>query len=168
MSNKPDAIILNEYYSTVVDSYTDGTVRYPIKDLPSGNYSLKFKVWDTYNNSTESYLEFVVANTDKMAIDHVLNYPNPFSTHTEFLFDHNRAGDDIEVLIQVYTVSGKMIKSIDYVAMASSIHVSGINWDGRDDFGDKIGKGVYVYKIKVRSLRDGSTTHQFQKLVLLN
>ncbi len=50
MSNKPDAVILNEYYSTVVDSYTEGTVRYPIKDLPAGNYSLKFKVWDTYNN----------------------------------------------------------------------------------------------------------------------
>jgi len=168
MSNRPDAVILNEYYSTVVDSYTEGAVRYPIKDLPAGNYSLKFKVWDTYNNSTESYLEFVVANTDKMALDHVLNYPNPFSTNTEFHFDHNRAGDDIEVLIQIYTVSGKMIKSIDHVAMASSIHVSGLNWDGRDDFGDKIGKGVYVYKIKVRSLRDGSTTHQFQKLVLLN
>jgi hypothetical protein len=168
MSNKPDAVILNEYYSTVVDSYTEGSVRYPIKDLPTGNYSLKFKVWDTYNNSTESYLEFVVANTDKMAIDHILNYPNPFSTHTEFHFDHNRAGDDIEVLIQIYTVSGKMIKSIDHVAMGSSTHVSGLNWDGRDDFGDKIGKGVYVYKIKVRSLRDGSTTHQFQKLVLLN
>ncbi len=168
MSNKPDAVILNEYYSTEVDSYTAGSVRYPIKDLPAGNYSLKFKVWDTYNNSTESYLEFVVANTDKMALDHVLNYPNPFSTNTEFHFDHNRAGDDIEVLIQIYTVSGKMIKSIDHVAMGSSIHVSGLNWDGRDDFGDKIGKGVYVYKIKVRSLRDGSTTHQFQKLVLLN
>jgi len=168
MSNKPDAVILNEYYSTVVDSYTEGSVRYPIKDLPPGNYSLKFKVWDTYNNSTESYLEFVVANTDKMAIDHILNYPNPFSTHTEFHFDHNRAGDDIEVLIQIYTVSGKMIKSIDHVAMGSSTHVSGLNWDGRDDFGDKIGKGVYVYKVKVRSLRDGSSTHQFQKLVLLN
>lgn len=168
MSNKPDAVILNEYYSTVLDSYTEGSVRYPIKDLPPGNYSLKFKVWDTYNNSTESYLEFVVANTDKMAIDHILNYPNPFSTHTEFHFDHNRAGDDIEVLIQIYTVSGKMIKSIDHVSMGSSTHISGLNWDGRDDFGDKIGKGVYVYKVKVRSLRDGSTTHQFQKLVLLN
>ncbi|MBC7487955.1 MAG: type IX secretion system sortase PorU, partial [Cytophagaceae bacterium] len=168
MSNKPDAVILNEYYSTVVDSYTEGSVRYPIKDLPPGNYSLRFKVWDTYNNSTESYLEFVVANTDKMAIDHILNYPNPFSTHTEFHFDQNRAGDDIEVLIQIYTVSGKMIKSIDHMSMGSSTHISGLHWDGRDDFGDKIGKGVYVYKVKVRSLRDGSTTHQFQKLVLLN
>jgi Peptidase family C25 len=168
MSNRPDAVILNEYYSTVVDSYTEGAVRYPIKDLPAGNYSLKFKVWDTYNNSTESYLEFMVANTDKITLDHVLNYPNPFSTNTEFHFDHNRAGDDIEVLIQIYTVSGKMIKSIDQVAMGSSIHTSGIYWDGRDDFGDKIGKGIYVYKIKVRSLRDGSSTHQFQKLVVLN
>ena len=67
MSNKPNAIILNEYYSTVLDSYTDGTVRYPIKDLPSGNYSLKFKVCDTYNNSTESYLEFVTPDQARRA-----------------------------------------------------------------------------------------------------
>ncbi|MDB5273478.1 MAG: hypothetical protein JWO58_1845, partial [Chitinophagaceae bacterium] len=158
MSNNPNVVILNEYYTTTVDSYTSGTVRYPLKDLPAGNYSLQFKVWDTYNNSTTSYLEFVVANTDKMAIDHVLNYPNPFSTHTEFHFDQNRPGDDLEILIQVYTVSGKMIKSFDVYENASSIHISGITWDGRDEYGDKIGKGVYVYKVKVRSIRDGSTT----------
>jgi hypothetical protein len=168
MSNNPNAIILNDYYSTTVDSYTSGSVRYPLKDLPAGNYSITFKVWDTYNNSTTSHLEFTVANTDKLALDHVLNYPNPFSTHTEFHFDHNRAGDDLEVLIEIYTVAGKMIKSIDHVDMSSSTHVSGFTWDGRDDFGDKIGKGVYVYKLKVRSLRDGSTTHQYQKLMLLN
>ncbi len=168
VSNRPEVLVLNEYYSTELNDYTKGAVRYPMKSLTSGNYALRFKVWDTYNNSSEAYLEFVVANTEKIALDHLLNYPNPFSTRTDFHFDHNRAGDDIEVLIQVYTVSGKMIKSMDQVFYMSPAHVSGLVWDGRDDFGDKIGKGVYVYKVKVRSLRDGSTVHQFQKLVLLN
>lgn len=168
VSNRPEVLVLNEYYSTELNDYTKGAVRYPMKNLTSGNYALRFKVWDTYNNSSEAYLEFVVANTEKMALDHILNYPNPFSTRTDFHFDHNRAGDDIEVLIQIYTVSGKMIKSLDQVFYMSPAHVSGLVWDGRDDFGDKIGKGVYVYKVKVRSLRDGSTVHQFQKLVLLN
>jgi len=168
VSNSTNAVVLNEYYSTEVDDYTKGVVRYPMKGFSSGSYSLKFKVWDTYNNSSESFLEFIVANSEKLALEHLLNYPNPFSTHTDFHFDHNRAGDDIEVLIQIYTVTGKMIKSIEQAYYMSPSHISGMVWDGKDDFGDKIGKGVYVYKVKVRSLRDGSAVHEFQKLVLLN
>ncbi len=168
VSNNSEVVILNDYYSAAVDDYTNGVVRYPMKDFSPGKYSVKFKVWDTYNNSSEALLEFEVANTDKLALDHVLNYPNPFSTNTDFHFDHNRAGDDIEVLIQIYTVSGKLIKSMEQPFYASPTHISGLVWDGKDDYGDKIGKGVYVYKVNVRSLRDGSSVMQYQKLVLLN
>jgi hypothetical protein len=168
LSTKTEPYILNDYYSAELDDYTKGVIRYPIKNLTTGNYAMRFKVYDTYNNESEAYLEFVVANNEKLALDHVLNYPNPFSTHTDFHFDHNRAGDDIEVLIQVYTVTGKMIKSFDQVFYNSPSHISGIYWNGKDDYEDNIGKGVYVYKVKVRSLRDGSTVHQYQKLVLLN
>ena len=168
LSDNSNVLVLNEYYTTELDNYTKGVVRYPMKNFNAGNHSLKFKVWDTYNNSSEAYLEFVVANSEKLALNHVLNYPNPFSTHTDFHFDHNRAGDDLEVLIQIYTVSGKMIKTINQAYYASPTHISGLIWDGRDDFGDKIGKGVYVYKVKVRSIRDGSTIHKYEKLVLLN
>ena len=101
-------------------------------------------------------------------MDHVLNYPNPFSTHTTFHFDHNRAGDDLEVLVQIYSVSGKLIKTLDTRSFFSNSHFSDLIWDGRDDFGDKIGKGVYVYKVNIKSLRDGSHISKFQKLVILN
>ena len=50
----------------------------------------------------------------------------------------------------------------------SNSHFSDLSWDGRDDFGDKIGKGVYVYKVNIRSLRDGSKAFKYQKLVILN
>ncbi len=42
-----------------------------------------------------------------------------------------------------------------------------ITWDGRDDFGDKIGKGVYVYKLKVKSVTTGKSTEKYEKLVIL-
>jgi hypothetical protein len=163
-----DVIILNEYYSAKKDTFSEGTVEFPFKGLSPGNHSLKFKCWDTHNNSEEAYLEFVVANEEKIALEHVLNYPNPFSTHTSFHFDHNRAGEDLDILVQIYTISGKLIKTLDSRFLSSSSHISGIVWDGRDDFGDKIGKGVYVYKVKVRSLRDASQVFKYQKLVILN
>jgi hypothetical protein len=163
-----EVIILNDYYTSDIDDYTKGTVTFPLKGLSPGNHSIRIKAWDTYNNSSEAYIEFIVANDEDLTVHNVLNYPNPFSTNTNFHFDHNRYGDDIEVLLSIYTVSGKLIKTIDEYFYASNSHISDINWDGRDDFGDKIGKGVYIYKLNVRSLRDGSHNFKYQKLVILN
>jgi hypothetical protein len=168
LDNGTEVIILNDYYSSEIDDYTRGTLTFPLKGLSPGNHSIRVKAWDTYNNSSESYIEFVVTSDEDMSIRNVLNYPNPFSTHTNFHFDHNRSGDDIEVLLSIYSVSGKLIKTIDEHFYACSSHISDINWDGRDDFGDKIGKGVYIYKLNVRSLRDGSHNFKYQKLVILN
>ncbi len=167
LSNSTDVIILNKYYVAAKDDYTKGKVTFPLGNLSPGTYSLRFKVWDTYNNSTEEVLEFTVESTSKIQLSHVLNYPNPFSTNTTFHFDHNRFGDNLMIQIQIYTVSGKLVKTLDETVYNSPSHISDINWDGLDDYGDKIGRGVYVYKLKIRSLQDGSTTHVFEKLVLL-
>ena len=168
LSNSKDVVILNKYYTAAQDDYSKGKVEFPLKDLAPGSYSLRFKVWDTYNNSTEQVLEFTIQSTAKLQLSHVLNYPNPFTTNTTFHFDHNRAGDNLMVQIQIFTVSGKLVKTLDETIYNSPSHVANLFWNGLDDFGDNIGRGVYVYKLKIRSLQDGSTTHVFEKLVLLN
>lgn len=167
LNTSTDVIILNKYYTAAQDDYSKGKVQFPLKDLPPGSYSLKFKVWDTYNNSTEQTLEFTIQSTSKLQLSHVLNYPNPFSTNTTFHFDHNRVGDNLMVQVQIYTVSGKLVKTLDETIYNSPSHVASLSWDGLDDYGDKIGRGVYVYKVKIRSQQDGSTAHVFEKLVIL-
>jgi hypothetical protein len=168
LDNADKPTVLNSFYTATLNDYKHGTVKYPYVDLAPGHHSIKLKVWDTYNNSSESYLEFVVANDEKIALSHILNYPNPFSTHTVFHFDHNRAGEELDVMVQIYTVSGKLVKTLDSKIFSSSAHFSGLDWDGKDDFGDKIGKGVYVYRVWVRTPRDGSSVHKYEKLVILN
>ncbi|MFN8417490.1 MAG: type IX secretion system sortase PorU [Cytophagaceae bacterium] len=168
MTGNTEIIILNKYYTSNLNDYTSGKVKYGFSQLAPGTYTLRFKVWDTYNNSTEEVLEFTVVNPEKVSIQHVLNYPNPFTTNTDFHFDHNKAGDNLQVQVQVFTVAGTLVKTLDEVFYNAPSHISGLNWNGLDDFGDKIGRGVYVYKIKVRSMTDGSTAQVYQKLVLLN
>ena len=168
LDNDEKPLVLNQFYTSKLNDYKTGTVKYPYKNLTTGPHTLKLKVWDTYNNSAESYLEFIVASSERIALSHILNYPNPFSTHTVFHFDHNRAGEDLDVMIQIYTVSGKLIKTLDSKIFSSTAHFMGLDWDGRDDFGDKIGKGVYVYRVWVRAPRDGSSVHRYEKLVVLN
>jgi len=167
-NNTANIMVLNKYYTSVKDSFQHGRVEYRLSNLTPGLHTLKMKAWDTYNNSGENTLEFIVANSDKIAINHVLNYPNPFNNNTTFHFDHNRAGDDLSVQVQVFTASGKLLKTLETEILASNSHFSGLSWDGKDDFGDNIGKGVYVYKVKVGSKLDGAIVHRYEKLVILN
>ena len=70
-------------------------------------------------------------------------------------------------MIQVFTVSGKLIKTIDQTIFTNGFRSDEMEWDGKDDFGDKIGRGVYIYKVKITS-SDGKSAEQYEKLVLLN
>lgn len=162
------AIVLNDYYTADRDSYQSGTIRYPFKDLPEGRHTLSLKAWDTHNNSAEERLEFIVSNNEKLTITQLLNYPNPFSTNTTFHFDHNRAGENLDIHIQIFTVSGQLVKTLQGTSNASKSHLSEITWNGRDEFNGTLARGVYVYRIIVRSQYDGATATSFEKLVLLN
>ena len=139
-----------------------------LKDLEAGPHSIRLKAWDTHNNSTEEYIEFVVSNDAGIALEHVLNYPNPFSTNTTFQFDHNRAGEDLDIQIDIYNISGKLVKTLKATSYASKTHVSDLSWNGRDEYNDTLARGVYVYRVYVRSKQDGSKASKFEKLVILN
>ena len=164
--NSNQLYVLNDYYESDLDNYQKGRVTYSLADLSSGRHTLQFKVWDINNNSSEAYTEFVVSESAKLALDHVLNYPNPFTTHTTFMFEENKPCVSMSIQVQIYTVSGKLIKTLnDYVTNAGYRNTS-VEWDGRDDFGDPIGRGVYVYRLKVKTA-DGEVADKFEKLVIL-
>jgi flagellar hook assembly protein FlgD len=97
----------------------------------------------------------------------VLNYPNPFVNYTEFWFNHNKPNEPLEVQIQIYTVSGKLVKTINQLVQNSGSLSRDIHWDGLDDFGQKIGKGVYVYKLSVNATLSDIKAEKFEKLVIL-
>lgn len=167
------AYVLNDFYESKKDDYTKGSAIYPLKNLKSGIHTVKVKAWDTYNNPGEGETEFIVAESADMALNHVLNYPNPFTTSTNFQFEHNLPYRDLDIQIQIYTVSGRLIKTIDRAIGAednTGYRVADIHWDGLDEFGDRIGKGVYIYKIFVKAQGKENKTKQsseFQKLVIL-
>jgi hypothetical protein len=159
--------ILNEFYEADLNSYKSGQLRYQLFDLEPGSYQLNLRAFDIHNNPSEATTDFVVAESADLALDRVLNYPNPFTTYTEFHFEHNRSNQPLQVQVQIFTVSGKLVKTINQEVQGLGNRVTGISWNGLDDFGDKIGKGVYVYRLKVKSLSDNSTADVYEKLVVL-
>jgi len=165
-ANTEKSEVLNDYYEADLDTYQSGIVSYPYSNLKEGNHTLSLKVWDVNNNSSESYTEFVVASSAELALEHILNYPNPFTTSTDFYFEHNKPDQMLEVLVQIFTVSGKLIKTISANMLSNGYKAGPIHWDGRDDFGDRIGRGVYVYRLRVKTEYDASA-EKFEKLVIL-
>jgi hypothetical protein len=165
--NTAEPIVLNEYYTADLDSYQSGIVRYTLPPLEKGSHSLKLKVWDVNNNSSETSIDFVVQEKEVLELKHVLNYPNPFTTRTSFFYEHNQICTNLETQIQVFTVSGRLVKTINENVQTEGFRTpNGIEWDGRDDFGDQLAKGVYIYTLSVKS-PDGSTAEKTEKLVLL-
>ena len=159
-------ILLNNYYVSDLNSYQKGRIVFDFKALSEGKHLLKVKVWDVYNNPAESSLEFVVQKNNNFQLLHVLNYPNPFTSNTQFYFEHNQICNQLQAQIQIFTVSGILVKTIQETINTTSFRSSGINWDGRDDFGEKLAKGVYVYQITVKNMI-GEISKKIEKLVIL-
>lgn len=161
------SVVLNDYYKADIDSYQKGEAEIQLSNLDYGPNKIRVKAWDVFNNSSESEIDFTVSNNSKLQIKHLLNYPNPFTEKTAFYFDHNQPFTDFNILIQIYSPSGKLVKTIRHQeADAGGYRIGPIPWDGKDDFGDKLGRGVYFYRIRVRT-SNGKSTEQQQKLVLL-
>ena len=160
-------IVLNDFYQTELNDFTNGKVAYRLRDLEVGPHTLKIKAWDTYNNSSETTLNFVVVSDAILNLENVLNYPNPFLNYTEFWFNHNKPNEPLEVQVQVFTVSGKLVKTINRNIQTAGNLSRNITWNGLDDFGNKIGKGVYVYKLKVTSITSNLVSEKYEKLVIL-
>jgi len=166
-NDQANPIILNDFYQTELDNFKKGKVNFQLRNLSPGSHSIKFKAWDTYNNLSEASLTFNVVTDTGITLNHVLNYPNPFINYTEFWFEHNRPNEPLEVQIQIFTISGKLVKTINKSVQTSGTLSREITWNGLDDFGAKIGKGVYVYKLTVKSVTTQDKVEKIEKLVIL-
>jgi len=165
-NNTGKTIVLNDFYKSDLDSYQSGRVEYPLQKLETGLHKIKVKCWDVCNNSSEAYIEFIVAKSSELTVENILNYPNPFTTSTNFYFNHNQPNVPLDVIIQIFTVTGKIVKTLESTVISSNFLSTPIFWDGKDDYGDLIGKGIYVYRIKIRT-PDGNNYEKFEKLVIL-
>jgi len=165
--DEQNPINLNEYYEAAENDFTQGEVFFKLRDLEEGEHTIEFKAWDTYNNSSVARLDFKVQSNDGLKITRVLNYPNPFTDYTEFWFNHNRPMEPLEVQVQVLSVTGKVVWSHNQTLTTDGFLSRDITWDGRDDFGQRLGKGVYIYKIRVKSSVTQETKEKIEKLVIL-
>lgn len=167
LDNDPNQyFILNDFYQAEENSYQRGSVRFQLPRLAEGIHQIRIKAWDVMNNSRDLVLEFRVVKDQELKLEQVYNYPNPFTTKTTFMFEHNRPGDVLDVSIRIFTVAGNLVKNIRQTINSSGNRSFEIEWDGKDDYGRKTARGVYIYRIEVKD-SEGKKKTAIQKLVVL-
>ena len=144
-------LVLNNFYTAYQDSYQQGEVVFQLPTLAEGKHNIRIKAWDVANNSNEATLDFVVAKQVIPKISNVRNYPNPFSASTTFAFEHNQPNTNLDVTINIYNITGGLVKQIKQQVNTGGTRNSQINWNGDNQSGAKLTKGIYIYKVMVVS-----------------
>ncbi|MEL6132939.1 MAG: CARDB domain-containing protein, partial [Bacteroidota bacterium] len=123
----------------------------PLED--SAFYTLRVQGRDQKGNAAgknESFYEISFQVMGKSTVTQVLNYPNPFSTSTRFVY--TLTGSELPELFQVhiYTVTGRLVKIVDLIAEGDVYfgrNITNYSWDGTDEYGDLLANGVYLYRV---------------------
>ncbi|MFQ6677253.1 MAG: type IX secretion system sortase PorU [Fidelibacterota bacterium] len=131
------------------NSITTGVIQFP-HDGTDSPLSLHIKAWDNANNPSEKEFTLYLFENQTLNIFNVLNFPNPYSTTTQFAFELT---SDANVSIDIFTLGGRRIMSIPEEQFSEGYHY--INWNGRDAYGERLANGVYLYRLKAN---DGNQT----------
>ena len=136
----------------------NATVEFNPKFVKDGNYQLIVRARDVTGNKTTLYeanpnsynykVDFRVIS--KPSISNVLNYPNPFTTSTHFVYTLTGKEPPAYFKIQIMTISGKVVRELtqtDLGPLRTGEHQTEQAWDGTDTYGDRLANGVYLYKM---------------------
>ena len=163
--------VVNKYYIADKDNYKAGTLSFPMEGLSKGKHTIRLSASDTYNNTSTATIDFVVTDGTGIVIDQFYNYPNPFNSDREvatFQFVHSRPGEDLEASLQIFDLHGQLQDAKEFSILGSSYRVLLNEWNGNGSAGNKLSSGVYVARLSVRSLLDGSKTEKSTRLIILN
>ena len=122
--------------------------------IEDGIYKLLVQATDKSGNLSGDYgyeVSFEVINHS--TITEILNYPNPFSTKTKFVFTLTGNELPTEFKIQIMTITGRVVKEITLDELGNiniGRNITDYYWDGRDQFGDQLSNGVYLYKVTAK------------------
>ncbi len=148
-----------------------------------GIYRLMVNGRDVSGNSSSSVDYSITFNiVTKSSFSNVLTYPNPFSTSACFIYTLTGVEKPARFKIQILTVGGKIVREItesEFGLLQTGTHRSDYCWDGKDEYGDQLANGVYLYRIVAKkadgsdfelfenAAADGYFKHSYGKMVLM-
>jgi hypothetical protein len=156
---------LNEYFQYDFGSYTSGKLGYSIPALDYGKHHLLFRAWDVLNNSSTAEFDFNVVKGVEPLFSDMDCTPNPATTKTTFRIVHDRADSKMDVIIDIFDISGRHLWTHNESDTYSGNTLT-IDWDLTTGGGSRLGTGVYLYRVQLSS-EGSSYVSKAKKLIVL-
>ena len=156
---------LNERFQYDFGDYCKGKVDYVLPELSDGPHKLLFRAWDAQNNSSVAELSFVVNATQQPTLSNVICTKNPATTSTSFVISHDRAGSEVDVELEVFDTSGRLLWRKSETGIPTDQTYT-IDWDLTTGSGSRLKTGVYLYRVLI-SNNGSSKASQAKKLIVL-
>ena len=157
-------MILNEYYEPALDDFRRGRIAIPVEDLDAGTFEFDLKAWDMQSNSSTAHLWFVVE--DDIFLSGVRNYPNPFREETRITISHVGSGERFHVNMEVFDVMGRNVARVSQdIFPVSDDQLEPLVWDGRDQFGNLLSTGIYLYRLTLTD-EEGLSRTVSQRMII--
>jgi hypothetical protein len=157
---------LTKNFQYDLGSFQKGSLLYRLPNLSEGGHLLSVKAWDNANNSSLVSVRVGVRAQTEFELTEVMNYPNPFSDETNFYYRLTSSADRVK--IEIFTLAGRLIRALPNASRKAGINFS-TTWDAKDQDGDKVANGVYIYKVVAEGRINGEPRKDevFGKAVVL-
>ena len=155
---------LNDYFQYDFGNYQSGSVGFSIPTLSYGPHKLLFRAWDVFNNSSTAQLDFNVVKGQEPSLFDVSCTRNPATTQTTFIINHDRAGSELTVELEIFDTSGRQLWKHSETGVAVG-NTYTMDWDLCIDGGRRLMTGVYLYRIRLSG--NGSNYASLAKKIII-
>jgi hypothetical protein len=163
VDNKTEKMfVLNDYFQSAQDSYIKGNILFQLPYPGDGEHTLKLKVWDMANNSTEKEITFRVSS--ELTIKNLIFFPNPASEFTNIIAMHNRFGEKMTVGIEIFSQHGVLIDNIKTESGSYGFATQPVRWSP-GLLNTKLPPGVYHFRVQLTA-PDGSADVKTGQFIL--
>lgn len=165
LDNAANTFILNDYFVQDETDPNKGYIRFPFTKLNKGEHTLTMKAWNIFNFSSSQTITFNVISKNNETYSNLKNYPNPFSSETNFYLEHNQNEEITSAEIHIFDTKGKRVKTIKINNPSKGYTIGPIPWNGTTDGGQKLQAGIYIYRMLINK-GNSKEYSSSQKLVI--
>ncbi len=163
----PHARVLNDHFSPWFNSWSGGSLEYPLPALPPGKHTLSLRAWDLFDNSSLKEITFVVPEPDKVHFADIRVAPNPMATSTQFIFIVNQElAEDVNITVTIYDLQGREVATLRSTISGHLPAQHILQWDGTASSGALPGSGIYPFRIRFDG-KNGTLFETIRKLMIL-
>lgn len=139
------------YYTPSADGSPSGTIAYPIDGLSEGKHTLSLRIWDTSGNSATREVEFNVSSGVEPSIMDIYSDANPATTEANFYIRHDMPDATLNVTFEVFDMMGRRVWTSSVTDRSDMFQSAPIKWDLRSMGGQRVQRGIYIYRAIVKT-----------------